>query len=434
MKVIDEINKWVEKNKDEILLAISELVQIKTENLPPSGNEKEGQEYIFNKISKFIPEKDIDVFDVTEVKGIENNPLFSPEVDGARREYKGRPNIVARLEGHGVEHRRSIVLSGHMDVVPVREKEWFVFKDPYSGKVKDGRMYGRGTIDMKAGTFCGFMALKCIKDLNIRLSGDIYAESVVDEECGGVNGTIACRMKYPDIDFAILAEPSNLNIGIESRGGSIWKITLQEEGPGGYSQVINPIYKLNKIINVLKKYDQLNNKNLIYPENYTGDKDLELLLLEICSGGKNYLENVSTIPRTGHIYLYLPVLESMEENDVRNKFVNFIKDELIKENEFKKNIPEIETVTRWLRGHKTDINHPAMLSIKNSFGALGLKYREKALSFTCDSYAFKEVSGTEVVVIGPRGGNLHGVDEFVEVESVFNLLKIMIITSIDYCL
>ena len=97
-------------------------------------------------------------------------------------------------------------------------------------------MYGRGTADMKAGTLCGFIALQCLKELNISLRGDVLAESVVDEEFDGVNGTIACRLRYPKTDFTILAEPTDLSVVIETTGGYIWKASVSEEGPGGYSQ------------------------------------------------------------------------------------------------------------------------------------------------------------------------------------------------------
>ncbi len=63
----------------------------------------------------------------------------------------------------------------------------------FSGKIKDGKMYGRGSIDMKAGTIAGFFAIKCLKDLEIKLKGDVFSESVIDEENAGVNGTIAAK-------------------------------------------------------------------------------------------------------------------------------------------------------------------------------------------------------------------------------------------------
>ena len=87
------------------------------------------------------------------------------------RKYENKPNVVAKIRGKG--NGKSLVFSGHMDIVPVREKKWDIYENPYSGKIKNGKMYGRGVLDMKAGTLCGFFALKCLRDLGIKLSGDV---------------------------------------------------------------------------------------------------------------------------------------------------------------------------------------------------------------------------------------------------------------------
>mgnify|MGYP001088131208 CR=1 FL=1 len=144
-----EINDFVERNRGEILQVLSELVQIRTENIPPSGNEKKGQEYLYNKLTEFIPEKDIEVFDTDEIEGIKEHPLFFPTIDGMKRKYKGRPNLVATLRGRG--GGSSLVLSGHVDTVPSGEEHWKIFDDPFSGKIKNGKLYSRGSMDMKGG-------------------------------------------------------------------------------------------------------------------------------------------------------------------------------------------------------------------------------------------------------------------------------------------
>ncbi len=74
-----------------------------------------------------------------------------------------------------------------------------------------------------------------------------------------------------------------------------------------------------------------------------------------------------------------------------------------------------------------------MGSIRSAYRSLGLKLDEKGLGLAMDAYAFKAVSNTDVVVIGPRGANPHGMDEYVELESVYNLIKIMVLAAINYC-
>ena len=432
MQGIIEIEKWVKTNKEYILNALSGLIQINTVNLPPGGNEKPGQDYIYNKISGFIPEKDIDVFEIDDVPGIRQNPFFFPAIDGIDRDYNGRPNLVAKLMGSG--GGRSLVFSGHMDTMPDYGKKWTVFEDPYSGKIKDGKMYGRGSADMKAGTLSGFLALKCLRDLKIKLKGDVFAESVVDEENGGVNGTIAARLRNPGIDFAIVPELSNLEVGIETLGGTDWKISVSEKGPGGIGTDVdlnNPIYKLSIIALALKKYDKYL-KSIKPPKAYGDDLRIKLLTYQFYSGGSTYLESGS-VPTEGHIYCWSEAYSFSDEEIHKKHFLDFMKKELSRYPEFYDNFPKIENVIRYLYGHKTDTNHPAMNSIRNSYKKLGIRYTEKGIPYATDAFAFKKVSKTEVVVLGPAGGNPHGIDEYVDIESVFKLIKIMVFTALDFC-
>jgi len=433
MDYFKEVSEWVEKNKDNILTGLSELIKIKTENLPPTGNEKPGQEYLYNMASKFIDPENLDLFELDEVERLKEHPLFFPTIAGMQKQYKNRPNLVARLKGSG--GGSSLCFSGHMDTMPASGQKWNVFPDPFSGKIKEGKMYGRGSMDMKAGTLAGFYALKCIHDLKIRLKGDVYAESVVDEENGGVNGTIASRLRYPDIDFAILAESTNLNAGIETIGGSDWIAEVLEEGPGGIgteSELPNPIYKLAKVAIALQKYDKEVLGNIAPPVTYDKDMRLRLLTYQFYSGGSNYLESGS-VPIKGHIYFWLEAFEYMSEDHVSQEFMKFMENELAIYDDFKDSFPKFETVIRFLYGHKTDVAHPAMNSIRKAYSKLNLNYREKGIPLAMDAFAFKKVSNTEVVVVGPKGENPHGVDECVDIDSFLNLIKIMVLTAIDYC-
>ncbi len=431
MADIKDIDNWVNKNKDDILTTLSDLIKIKTVNRPPDGGEKPGQEYLYNKISRFIPEDSIDLFDVIDVEGIHQNNLFEPVIDGIERNYRDRPNLVAKLKGSG--GGRSLVFSGHMDTVGVREEEWEVFKDPFSGDIKDGKMYGRGILDMKAGLISGFFALKCLSDLKIKLKGDVFAESVVDEELGGMNGTIACRIKYPDIDFAILPEPTNLTLGIENRCGSVWKASVVEKGPGGYSQNINPINKLGEFVELLEDYDSYRNKKMVFPDNFNGEKLHKLLIFLIYSGGTNYIENASYVPMDGHLYFYIPTRPYTEEGELWGEFLSFMDKRSKTTRYLKDGLPEFKRILRYFNGNITDVTHPVFNNLKQAYNLNNLEYEEKACSFFCDAEAFKLVGGTEVVLIGPKGDRLHGMDEYVEVESIFSLIKILAHTAIDFC-
>jgi acetylornithine deacetylase len=432
MSYLEDVNRWIERNRDEILSTIAELVQIRTENLPPGGNEKPGQECLFDKVTRFASAADVDLFEIEDVPGIREHPLFFPSIDGEERIYKDRPILTARRPGKG--GGPSLVFTGHMDTMPTYGKSWEVFPDPYSGKIKDGRMYGRGTIDMKAGTASGFLALRCLHDLGVELKGDVWAESVVDEENGGVNGTIAARLRNPQIDFAILSEPSELLVGVESIGGSDWKVEVREKGPGGIgpdADLSNPIYKLSRIALALEKYDgRLAGARV--PDTYDPEMRIRLLTYQLASGGSTYLDS-GAVPTEGQLIFWQEIFSYTSEKEARRDLLEFMQAELGADPLFRDGLPAFETVIRFLEGHRTDRGHPALGSIRKAYEQLGLDYVEKGIPFATDAFSFRKVSKTEVAVIGPTGKNPHGIDEYVEIASVLSLIRIMVLTALHYC-
>jgi len=97
----------------------------------------------------------------------------------------GRGIVAARLRGIG-KHTKSIILLSHMDVVPANPKEWEVA--PFSGAVKDGKIWGRGSIDDKGPGVIELMAMLAIKRAGILLDRDVLFVATGDEEEGGKNG------------------------------------------------------------------------------------------------------------------------------------------------------------------------------------------------------------------------------------------------------
>src|SRR5438128_1182146 len=97
----------------------------------------------------------------------------------------GRGIVAARLHGAG-RHNKAIVLLSHMDVVPANPKEWQV--PPFSGIVKDGELWGRGTLDDKGPGVIELMAMLALLRAGILLNRDVLFIATGDEESGGKNG------------------------------------------------------------------------------------------------------------------------------------------------------------------------------------------------------------------------------------------------------
>ena len=119
-----------------------------------------------------------------------------------------------RTRGVGVEARlgegeRRLVLNGHLDVVAPGSVPWS--RDPWSGAVEDGRVHGRGALDMKGGVTCALHALRAIRAAGVELDGEAVLTPVVSEEDGGL-GTFAAIRRLGRIDAAIIPEPTAMEL------------------------------------------------------------------------------------------------------------------------------------------------------------------------------------------------------------------------------
>lgn len=144
---------------------------------------------------------DVDVWEI-DLDALRRDPAYCMEIE--RRHPLG---VVGRT---GTGHGRSLVLNGHVDVVPAGElNRWSV--PPWRGTLHEGRVYGRGAVDMKGGLCCALSALHALRDAGVRPRGSVILQSVVGEEDGGL-GTLAAVRRGHTGDAAIVLEPTELTV------------------------------------------------------------------------------------------------------------------------------------------------------------------------------------------------------------------------------
>src|SRR5699024_9348705 len=131
------INKWIDEHEQVNIERLQEIVQVAS----TQGNEKDVQKLV----AQFLEEIQLEV-DVWDLDGerLKKHPYFYSN----RETFENSPNVVGVLKGTG--GGKSVILNGHVDVVPEGDHDQWD-EDPYSGKVIDGKMYGRGVTDMKGG-------------------------------------------------------------------------------------------------------------------------------------------------------------------------------------------------------------------------------------------------------------------------------------------
>lgn len=168
--------------------------------------------------------------------------------------YRDRPNVVGTFKGTG--GGRSLILNGHIDTVTIEPSDAWT-RDPFSGDINDGLMYGRGTSDMKGGLMAAIMAMAYLRGAGVELKGDVIIQSVVNEEHAG-NGTLDLVRRGCRADGAIVLEPTNNRVAVSHPGGIYWQVTvpgiMRSPGArwdGDRQEGVSAIEKLPRIIDAL---------------------------------------------------------------------------------------------------------------------------------------------------------------------------------------
>lgn len=210
----------VEAQCDELVAALSAAVRIPSVVPTFPGEEAGDHRGREGEVSRLVAALLADCGVETDVFGVE----------------PGRENCVGILRGSG--GGRSLVLNGHVDVVPPQPTSQWRFGDPWSGRVAEGCVWGRGSCDMKGGLIAAVFAIRALAAGGIRLRGDLLLHAVVGEEMMEHEiGTTACLERGHRADAAVVAEPSPHGSALAVcpvTPGVMW-FTLRMRGRGAHA-------------------------------------------------------------------------------------------------------------------------------------------------------------------------------------------------------
>lgn len=147
-----------------------------------------------------------------------------PDWPGEEMPRTALPVVIGRV---GTPGGRRIILSGHLDVVPPGDLGTWT-ADPWGAEVRDGRLYGRGAVDMKGGVAAILAAVRSIvasSDGPGDLDGELMVVLVPSEEDGG-QGTLAAIREGATADMAVITEPSNLDVVVAHAGAITFRLTV----------------------------------------------------------------------------------------------------------------------------------------------------------------------------------------------------------------
>jgi acetylornithine deacetylase len=149
---------------------------------------------------------------------------------------------VERLEGYGVaavtagEGSPALVLQGHVDVVPVGDQRQWPGNDPFSGRIADGILYGRGACDMKAGLAANLEVVRAIRRSGVQLERPLGFHAVIGEEDGGI-GAFATMLRGHTGDAAVITEPTSGRLVVANAGALTFRLTLSGRAAHGSARL-----------------------------------------------------------------------------------------------------------------------------------------------------------------------------------------------------
>ncbi len=414
-----------DERQKEIIDLACRLIRTPTENIPPGGKEGAGQDVL----RRFLAESGIEaqLVDLDKVEGLTQHEAYFPG-----RDYSGRPNVMARLPGRG--SGRSLLLSGHMDTMPVGTNPWA--HEPLGAEIEEGRIYGRGAWDMKGALAAMAMSLVLLRDSGVQLRGDLLFESVVDEEHSGCNGTLANRLVGHNAEGVIIGEPSSFHLFPAHRGFRIAHVTLKGRAAMSLSgeELANPVEDIGKLIEGMKEFRHLRRQTAPLGTLYANYPDPVPVWLPKLQAGEFSLRIPMQIPEECKLEVYWQTMPGETRESIEKQFLDFLDELCQREPRLDRESVEVEWHQRWMPGSEIPPDHPLVETLREC----AEEVLEEAVPvaggpFPCDLFIFNLYANTPGVILGPRGENAHAADEFVYAQDLVKLVKIYCLTAIRWC-
>ena len=319
---------------------------------------------------------------------------------------------------------KTLLLTTHLDTVPGYE-----MKNAFEPYIKDGRLYGRGAVDVKGILAAMTMAMKRLKQENVKLNGKAIFLGVADEESGSAGMRTAVQNDLIHADLAVIGEPTDLNLGIAHKGVMWIEVVFYGKSTHGGSPELgkNAIYYASSFIERVK--------NLLIPELNTRNHGLlgrSTINIGTIQGGTRptIVPDQCTIQFDRRLIPGESISEAILEIDrilnglsVGNEGFRYGMNVLLGNTD--QPFPVLNT----------DHNDPSVKIIGQSISAvLQKEINEVGLPFWTDAALFQYVTGKPAVIFGPgRIEQAHSDNEYVETEDLQKASDIYYQMIMDYC-
>jgi acetylornithine deacetylase len=421
-KMAGQIRDAVNRNFDQQVDFTAELVKF------PSlrGAEATAQDFVASEFRARGLHVDRWRIDLDAIKHLHG---FSP----VTVDYDNAINVVGSYRA-AKPAGRSLILNGHIDVVPVGPTDMWS-SPPFQPRVADGWMYGRGAGDMKAGIAAMVYALDAIRSAGYQPGADVHLQSVVEEECTG-NGALACVARGYRADAAIIPEPFN-NTLTRAQVGVLWlQVTVRGfpvhvlEARAG-ANAIEASFELMKALHVLeeqwnaRRHQHEHFAHLEHPINFNVGK---------IAGG----DWPSSVPAWCTFDVRVGVYPDQDLAEAQREVEECIMQAAQRIDFLRKHPPRI--VNHGLRAlgyvlPKTDAAEAAEGVLRRAHQAAfdGAPLQTQSSTAATDARALGLNGNTPTLVYGPRAERIHGFDERIELDSMRRVTQTIALFMAEWC-
>jgi acetylornithine deacetylase len=407
----------IDQNKDKSISFLQQMIAIPS----VTGDEGKIQAFLDDYLKKIGLNVDMWESNWEELK---KHPGYIP----VERGYEGRPNIVATWKG--TSGGRSILLNGHTDVIPVGNGEGWS-DDPWSAKIKDGRIYGRGSCDMKSGVASHILAVEFLKAAGIKLKGDVLINIVIDEEVSG-HGTLDTVIRGYTADAGISGETSELAVQPACIGRIWFEIEIQGK-PAGIQRRYQGVsgielgYKITKAVEALEAKRLATVKHPLYP------KPIDALPCMI--GAFHAGSFPSSFPATCLLKGSMATVPGEDHEGVKRSLVEAVAAAAAADPWMKDHPPKVRFVGYDAQASEIPADHPIVATVaKNYTEVTGRPPEISGRQGAADTRFLNLYGKTPTVIFGPGStAVMHSDDEYVSIEDYLTAIKVMALSLYDWC-
>lgn len=325
---------------------------------------------------------------------------------------------------------RSLILNGHVDVVPTGPVD--LWQQPPFEPVRRGDwLYGRGAGDMKAGLAANLFALDAIASLGLQPAAPVFVQSVTEEECTG-NGALAALVRGYQADAAIITEPVGESL-VRTNVGVIWfqvHVTGHPVHVASASSGANAIDAAMYLIAALKDFERDRNaQKSRYPLFADLEKPINVNVGKIAGG-----DWASSVPAWCRFDVRTGLYPGEDAKEQARAIEDFLRQAAGGHPFLSNNPPEVSFNGFMAEGYVLEPGSDAeQLLVNLHRKVVGAPLQDIPSLAYLDARVFALYAETPCLVYGPDSDNIHGFDERVSLESIRRVTKTLALFIAEWC-